>query len=72
LIFKTILIVHGSVAVADPHHFGNRDPDPIQSEKQDPDPHQNEMVEALEGHLGALEDPNPGEMWVVGSGFGSA
>jgi hypothetical protein len=44
----------------DPHHFGT----------QDPDPHQSEKEEALEGHFGALEDPNLGEKLVVGSGYG--
>jgi hypothetical protein len=54
----------------DPHHFGKLDPDPHQSakldldpdthqsEKQGPYPHQSEKVEALEGHIGALEGPN--------------
>ncbi len=39
---------------------GNLDHDPHCSEKQtlDPDPHQSEKMEALEGHLEALEDPN--------------
>jgi hypothetical protein len=37
----------------DPHHFGKQDPDP--------DPHQREIVEALEGHSGALEGPNLGK-----------
>ncbi len=57
----------------DPHHFGKLDPDPHQSWKLDPnqhqsekqyldtDPHQTEKVEDLEGHFGALEDPNLGK-----------
>jgi hypothetical protein len=47
----------------DPHQFEklNPDPDRHQSEKQDPDRHQNEKVDALEGHLGAVEGPNMGK-----------
>jgi hypothetical protein len=40
-----------SVSDPNPHNFG----------KLDPVPHQSEKVEALEGHFGALEGPNPGE-----------
>jgi hypothetical protein len=48
---------------------GKLDPDPHWSEKQDPDPdpypypypHQSKKVGALEGHAGAMEDPNLGK-----------
>ncbi len=61
------------ISVLDPNNFGklDPDPDPHQSERQeriqirisekqyqDPDPRQSEKVEALEGHLGALEGPS--------------
>ncbi len=47
----------------DPHNFGKLgqhrsgklNPDPHLSEKQDLDPHQSAKVEALKGHIGALE-----------------
>jgi hypothetical protein len=52
-------------SVVDPDHFGkldlhqsgklDPDPDLHLIEKQDPDPHQSAKVEALKGHIGALE-----------------
>ncbi len=38
--------------------FWKLEPDPHQSEKQGPYPHQSEKLEALQGHIGALEGPN--------------